>query len=112
MACAPGLGLDVRGCSVMAWKAMARVPFCVQCTESIDHLLLTYVFSGEIWFKTLRHYGWQGHAPTPGLPSRKATLKARRKAFDSLVAFVAHYRDVWIAAYAATTCGTRVGQND
>jgi hypothetical protein len=27
--------------------------FCAQSPESIDHLLLSYVFSREIWFKTL-----------------------------------------------------------
>jgi hypothetical protein len=65
-------------------------------SESIDHLPLGCVFSGEVWFKNLRRYCWQGHAPTPDekfadwwITSRKAIPKAMQKAFNSLVALVA-----------------------
>jgi hypothetical protein len=36
--------------------------FCVQSPELIDHLLLYCIFSREVWFKVLRHFGWQGLA--------------------------------------------------
>jgi hypothetical protein len=69
--------------------------FCVQSPEFIDHLLLYCVFSREVWFKVLRHFGWQGLASALEekhvgwwLRVCKRVLKARCKAFDSLVALV------------------------
>jgi hypothetical protein len=36
---------------------------CSQSPEFIDHLLLYYVFSREIWFKVLRQFSWQDLVP-------------------------------------------------
>jgi hypothetical protein len=65
---------------------------CAQNPESIDHLVLSCVVSEEIWFVTLRCYGWQALAPTREdhfvdwwLVARKLVANARKKAFDSLV---------------------------
>jgi hypothetical protein len=56
---------------------------CEQNIESIDHLLLSYDVSREIWFKTLRLSEWQALVPTPEdrfvewwLASRKLATKA------------------------------------
>jgi hypothetical protein len=32
----------------------------------IDHLLVAYVFSRELWFGLLRRYGWQALTPQQG----------------------------------------------
>lgn len=68
---------------------------CSQCPELLDHLLLTCVYSGEVWFKTLRRCGWQSLVPAAAdfsiqwwLRSRKMVQKARRKSFDSLFILV------------------------
>jgi hypothetical protein len=37
---------------------------CAQNPVSVDHLVLSCVVSGEIWFMTLWCYGWQALAPT------------------------------------------------
>jgi hypothetical protein len=37
---------------------------CCQEVESIDHLMVQWVFSREFWFKVLRPYGWHGLVPT------------------------------------------------
>jgi hypothetical protein len=42
-----------------------RCPLCDQERETIDHLLVNYVFSRECWFLLLRQFGLQGLAPQP-----------------------------------------------
>jgi hypothetical protein len=37
---------------------------CAQEDETVDHLLLTCVYSREVWFKVLRRCGWQRLAPS------------------------------------------------
>jgi hypothetical protein len=37
---------------------------CLQCDESINHLLLGYVFSREVWTLVLRPLGWHHALPS------------------------------------------------
>jgi hypothetical protein len=74
---------------------------CCQERETITHLLLTYVFSREVWFKELTKSGWQQMAPgvDDRLPDwwlhrQKVVAWARRKAFDSLVFLT--LRSLWL----------------
>jgi hypothetical protein len=59
-------------------------------------LLLSCVYSREVWFKCLRRCRWQHLAPSVEdclipwwLHARKSVAKARRKAFDTLVILIA-----------------------
>lgn len=68
---------------------------CSQLPEALNHLLLSCVFSREVWFKVLRRLGWHTLAPRAHdtlvdwwLRSRKQIGKPRRHAFDSLVILV------------------------
>jgi hypothetical protein len=72
-----------------------KCTLCDQDTESIDHLLVNCVFSCQLWFKTLRRFGWQGLTPAQRdafaswwMCSRKAIAKDRRLVFDSIVFLV------------------------
>jgi hypothetical protein len=74
---------------------------CCQGVESVDHLTIQCVISREVWFKTLRRYGW--HGMSPGVDDRfdvwwtatcKRVPKARHNAFDSLV--IAVVWSIWV----------------
>lgn len=84
---------------------------CGQEVETLDHLLLQCVLSREIWFKVLRHSGWQQLAPTGmdslvdlWLHSRKLVRKERRKTFDSIFLLVVWH--IWLERNARTFLGT------
>jgi hypothetical protein len=71
---------------------------CCQDLEICDHLLVGCSFSREVWFNSLRRWGWGLQLLTPEagdtftewcLRSRKRLPKCRRKAFDSFVILVA-----------------------
>jgi hypothetical protein len=79
--------------------------FCSQSPEFIDHLLLYCVFSCEVSFKVLRRFGWQDLALQNAeglvewwLRGRKRVIKARCKAFDSLVMLVS--LSLWLSRNA------------
>jgi hypothetical protein len=51
---------------VMQWHVLRNngsCALCLQCTETIDHLLIQCVYNWEIWFKTLRRFSWQQLCP-------------------------------------------------
>jgi hypothetical protein len=41
-------------------------PFCDQEEETINHLLLHYVFARQVWFSAMQGLGLQALAPNPG----------------------------------------------
>jgi hypothetical protein len=47
----------------------SKCPLCDQEAQTLDHLLVSCVFSREFWFKLLRQLGLQFPAPQLGLPS-------------------------------------------
>jgi hypothetical protein len=66
-----------------------------QHAETIDHLLVSYVFSREVWFRVFRRCGWQNLVPGLDdlfinwwLRCRKRVIKDRQKCFDSLIILV------------------------
>jgi hypothetical protein len=68
---------------------------CTQALEHIDHLLLGYPFSRQVWFLALGCYKWRDQALTSSVPiaswwlrARKQIAKARCEAFDSTVACI------------------------
>jgi hypothetical protein len=86
---------------------------CSQADKMIEHLLLHYVVSREIWFKVLRRFSWHSVAPEPFLDmdvvtwwlrSRKQIEKGQRKVFNSLVVLVAW--QIWLQ------CNTQVFRGD
>jgi hypothetical protein len=69
---------------------------CSQEDESIDHLILTCVYSREVWFRLLRAAGFQHLVPSgaPSIvdwwpPARKHIHNSQRKGFDTMFALVA-----------------------
>jgi hypothetical protein len=71
---------------------------CSQAEESIDHLTISCVFSGEVWLGVLRAAGYHHLTPMGALaivdwwlPTRKCVHKSNRKGFDTLFALV-----VWL----------------
>jgi hypothetical protein len=88
----------------------ASCSLCCQEMETLDHLLLAYAFSRDVWFQVLRRYGWELQAPTVDdrfvhwwIRVRKLVPKARRKGFDSLVLVVA-----WTIWLERNTCTFRM----
>jgi hypothetical protein len=78
-----------------------KCTLCDQDAESINHLLVKCVFSCQVWFKTLRRFGWQELTPVQRdafaswwMRSRKAVAKDRRPTFDSIVFLVV--RRLWL----------------
>jgi hypothetical protein len=74
---------------------------CSQCDESINHLILSCVFSREVWVHELRSKGRQHVAPSDNsqlgdwwLDARKRIAKVRRRAFDSVVLLIS--RKLWL----------------
>jgi hypothetical protein len=68
---------------------------CWQAVEFIQHLLLGYVYSREVWFRVLRQAGLHLFTPSSDIQwpdwlcsRRKQVLKLRRKGFDSRVVLV------------------------
>jgi hypothetical protein len=69
----------------------SRCTLCDQEAETMEHLLVACPYVRQVWFKALRHCGWQGLAPLQQdsfvdwlLLMQKRIPKQRRKAFDSL----------------------------
>jgi hypothetical protein len=72
-----------------------------QESKTIGHLLLAWVFSREVSFKTLAKCSWQRLVPGADdefsnwwIHHLKAVTKARRKAFDLLLFLV--FRSLWL----------------
>jgi hypothetical protein len=79
----------------------ADCALCGQADESIDHLLVSCVFSREVWFKTLSCFGWQLATPPQNaiftrwwLHWCRRIARPRRRAFDSVVAMTT--RLLWL----------------
>jgi hypothetical protein len=79
----------------------ARCALCLQHDEEIDHLLLSCVYSHEVWFMMLGRYGWHQLSPkadeamtTWWLRACDQVVKACRPALDSLVLLVT--RGIWL----------------
>jgi hypothetical protein len=73
---------------------------CGQSAETMDHLLIGCVFSREFWYRFLHCFDWQALTPPQQVTfldwwmrSRRWIGRARRSAFDSMVALVA--RMLW-----------------
>lgn len=79
----------------------ASCPLCDQSDEDINHIMLSCVFSREVWFLTLSWTGMGQLAPTPGdesfqswwRRSARRLTKDRRKAFNTFVILVAW--EIW-----------------
>jgi hypothetical protein len=94
-------------------ESSGRCALYDQLMESIDHLTVSCVVSREVWFKTLRKFGWQAltlmqkaYMVDWWLAARKRIPKARRKAFDSLVLPVC--RSIWLQRNAKVFRGEAV----
>jgi hypothetical protein len=68
---------------------------CSQEEERLDHLLLSCVYSRELWFLILARVGWSRIAPSATdafvnwwLLSQKRIAKAHRKGFNSIIILV------------------------
>lgn len=69
---------------------------CSQSPETIKHLLVTCPFSQQIWFKSLRWFGWEAVASSTHTSklaewwyaARKNIPKDGRSCFDSLVVLI------------------------
>jgi hypothetical protein len=80
---------------------------CTQASKSIHHLLLSCVFSREVWFRTLRSAGISSCTPSTSstmpdwwITQRKRIDKVHHKGFDSLVVLTCRLlwkeRNAWV----------------
>jgi hypothetical protein len=79
----------------------ATYTLCQQQIKSMDHLIVTCVFSREVWFTMLQKCGWQDLSLAANdalvhwcIRSRETVTMQRRATFDSLVLLVA--RAIWM----------------
>jgi hypothetical protein len=82
-------------CSAMGCQTNGNCALCDQEAETLEHLLLHYAYSRELWFRILRRHGWLTMPPALQqaiidwwLSVRKWLSKAPRKTVDSVVALV------------------------
>jgi hypothetical protein len=91
---APRPVLDIRETSVIWARKQRSSTLCSHCSESINQLLLGCIFSQDVLFKTLRHYGWHLHTPSPDSSFvywwLRSCKRIWRKALDSVVVLVWH----------------------
>jgi hypothetical protein len=78
-----------------------NVCYAIKTPSPSTTLLVKCVFSCQVWFKTLRRFGWQGLTPAQRdafaswwMRSRKAVTKDRRPTFDSIVLLI--IRRLWL----------------
>jgi hypothetical protein len=73
----------------------ADCALCSQEDETVDHLLLSCVYTRELWSRLLRRFGWERITPLPGaslspwwMDARRQVPKELRRGFDSTVLLV------------------------
>jgi hypothetical protein len=76
-------------------QSHASCAMCDQLDETTDHLLCSYVFSREVWYRLLLQMGFPVMAPSPDdslldwwLRTRDTFPETLRRSFDSLVLLV------------------------